>query len=436
MRVLADEGDRLLGQRLEGGGDFLGFGLRPRGDRPLEEAAEVDLDVRARGLIDDRWELLLDVDDEVLEVALHPGADRRDLFADPGPALLDRARLPREILLEDVDAAAELFDRHHAGAAASVDALLQELRGLDPLPQRVVEEDAPALVGEELGEVREQVGHAARGGVAVEELLGRDGEDDRRLHELAQLGADVREGLPLLVPVPDVALRHHEDDLVARLAEQLLLQEDALALLQRLASVEQEEHRVRARDVAVGDVGALEREVVHAGGVDEDHALAQELGRITDLEVLDLGVRRGRRRRGDVVTNLVLGRLGLADREELHLFERERRAAARGEHDLGAGLGGVLEVVNHGRRRRHAHGEDRRAEERVHERRLAVVELAHHHEVKAIGLQLLHEIGAEARAQRLGADAVRDAEEVAQRRDHVSTSVVKGLEHGMFSLPP
>ena len=72
------------------------------------------------------------------------------------------------------------------------------------------------------------------------------------------------------------------------LEELLVAGTDALALLQDLPRVEQEEHRVGARDVAVGDVGALEREVVHAWRVDEQDALLQERGGVADLEVVDL----------------------------------------------------------------------------------------------------------------------------------------------------
>ena len=54
----------------------------------------------------------------------------------------------------------------------------------------------------------------------------------------------------------------------ARLGEQFFVEEDALALLDELPGVEQEEHRVAARDVLVGDVSARQRQVVHAGGVD------------------------------------------------------------------------------------------------------------------------------------------------------------------------
>ena len=245
---------------------------------------------------------------------------------------------------------------------------------------------------------------------------------------------DVGEGFRLLGLVPDIALRDDEDDLVARLPEELFVEEDALALLQRLAGVEQEEHRVRPGDVAVGDVRPLEREVVDAWGIDEGDPLAEELGGIADLEVLDLGRRRGRRAGGG--PDRVQGRLLAADAEELHLLERERDALAGLVDDRGARLLLVLQVVDDGGGRRDADGQDARAEQRVHEGRLAVVEFADHDEVEAIGLELLHELRAEAGAQGLGAYPIGQLEQIAEGGDYVDALVMKAFQHGGLNLLP
>src|SRR5262249_50693026 len=147
--------------------------------------------------------------------------------------------LPREVLLERRDAALELFDAHRARAAARDDAFLQELPGLDAFAERVVEQDASALLRQERGEVPEQLGHAAPRDVALERAFGADREEHGVLHELGELRLDVRERFGLLAVVPDIALRDDEDDLVARLPEELVVQEDALALFERLPRVEQ-----------------------------------------------------------------------------------------------------------------------------------------------------------------------------------------------------
>src|SRR4029078_2720155 len=120
----------------------------------------------------------------------------------------------------------------------------------------------------------------------------------------------------LLLVVQDVPLRDDEDDLVARGLEELVLEEDALALLQDLSGIEEEQHRIGARDVAVRDVRALEREIVHAWRVDEEDALFEELRRIADLEVVDL-----------------VGARAAADGELLRVTEGERHALAARLHD-------------------------------------------------------------------------------------------------------
>ena len=150
-----------------------------------------------------------------------------------GAALLDGARLAREILLEERRCGARAPRSSSAWRGGGRRCpCVRSSRG-DALAERVVEQDAPALLGEELGEVREELGHAARLGVALERRLAptrrrRPGPS----RACASCVRDVGERLLLLVLVPDVPLRDDEDDLVARLAEQLVLEEDALALLE------------------------------------------------------------------------------------------------------------------------------------------------------------------------------------------------------------
>ncbi|HMQ73618.1 MAG TPA: hypothetical protein PKD25_13950, partial [Rubrivivax sp.] len=82
-------------------------------------------------------------------------------------------------LVADVRRTANLFHALADGAPARVHALLQELTDVDPLAERVVEEDAPALLGEERHEVLHELGHAARVSRAGELFLRRHREDRR-----------------------------------------------------------------------------------------------------------------------------------------------------------------------------------------------------------------------------------------------------------------
>src|SRR5580704_17736019 len=113
-----------------------------------------------------------------------------------------------------------------------------------------------------------------------------------------------------------IPLRDDEDDLVARGFEQLFVQENALALFEDLPGVEEKKHRVCPRDVPVGDVRALEREVVNAGCIDEDDSLFEERCWIPDLEIVDLR-----------------GSAAAAGREALHLVERHLAAQPPARND-------------------------------------------------------------------------------------------------------
>ncbi len=72
-------------------------------------------------------------------------------------------------------------------------------------------------------------------------------------------------------------------------------------------------------------------------------------------------------------------------------------------------------MVDGCRRRRDPHREDGFAEERIHERRLAVVELAHDDQMKPILIELSHEIGVDALAKALRPDGARHVREPRSR---------------------
>src|SRR5262249_41649519 len=163
------------------------------------------------------------------------------------------------------------------------------------------------------------------------------------------------------------------------------------ALLQDLACVEKEKHRVGAGDVAVRDVRALEREIVHAWGVDEKDALFEKRRGVADLEVVD-----------------VVAPEASAHRETSRVLEPDPFALARLEDDGGFRLLRIFEMVDGGGRRGHADGKDAFTEERVHERALAVIELADDDEVEAIFVELFHQLALEALFQASCAQALGD----------------------------
>ena len=134
--------------------------------------------------------------------------------------------------------------------------------------------------------------------------LGRQREDHRLGDDLRQVArGNSLQRLFALVGRQQIHLAEDEDQLVLRAPQDPLLQERALRLLEHLRAVEQEQHRVGARDVAVGDLGALLVDVVDARRVDERDVVLQDLRRPADLDVRD--VRRLAARDGDPVAELL-----------------------------------------------------------------------------------------------------------------------------------
>jgi len=109
------------------------------------------------------------------------------------------------------------------------------------------------------------------------------------------------------------------------------------------------------------------------------------------------------------VEDCVAGAQYLADQ---NLVDRERLSLAGFVDDRGARLVGVLEVMDHRGRGRDPDGEQLARQESVHERGLAVVELTDHDEVEAVGLELLDQLAIDLRAQRFGADARAQRDEL------------------------
>src|SRR5262249_18433684 len=118
------------------------------------------------------------------------------------------------------------------------------------------------------------------------------------------------------------------------------------------------------------------------------------------------------------------------------VLERDRVALAGLIDDRGLRPLRILEVVDGGRRRRDPDRQYRLTEERVHEGRLAVVELADDDEVEAILFELPHELAIEALLEALGAEPAGDLAELLERHRHVELSFTESFEHGLsFGLP-
>jgi hypothetical protein len=76
-----------------------------------------------------------------------------------------------------------------------------------------------------------------------------------------------------------------------------------------------------------------------------------------------------------------------------------------------------------------ADGEDGLAEERVHEARFAVIELADDDEVEAVLLHLLHEIAVEALLEALGPEPPSNVRQLLEGHRHVELPLPKSFEH-------
>ena len=241
------------------------------------------------------------------------------------------------------------------------------------------------------------------GSLRLRPVARRQREQHRIRHHLREVLLHVVDDRDLLVGRQHVHLAEDEDQPIARALEHAAAQELALAVLERLAGVEQEHDGIGARHVAVGDLGALLVEIVDARGIDEDDVVLEQLARIAELDVRDLAGAAA----GDGDPLLELARI-------------EVLALAGGQHDARGRVRRPHDVVDRRGRRRDAGRQDVGAEHRVHERRLAVVELAEHDEVEPLGLELGDPRGADVARERDHADAFGDLGELLEPRDDLA----------------
>jgi hypothetical protein len=186
------------------------------------------------------------------------------------------------------------------------------------------------------------------------------------------------------------------------------LQELELGGRELLAGVGHEHHRVGQRQRPDGGGAVGRAEPADTGGVDDDEAVGQQLARDRDLDRLDPALVGRVGRLGDVLghlldRDLLADRLGplavLVDLVVLGGLEEHRRPGFLGVAHRGRRRGGDV-VVDRA---------DRRVEQRVDQRRLPLLELAHHEDVeRRVEQPLLREpqsvgqVGPLVRGRRLG----------------------------------
>ena len=153
--------------------------------------------------------------------------------------------------------------------------------------ERVVEQQPPPLVRDRRAQRRDERVQPRPGAIAGQRALRRHRKDRRLGHDRRQVLAREAQRLRQLGLVEQIRLGDHEDQPVARRAQDPLLEELPLRRGQDLRRVEQEHRRVGARQVAVGDVGALLVDVVDARRVDDRQLVREQRRRVRDLDVVN-----------------------------------------------------------------------------------------------------------------------------------------------------
>ncbi len=371
MHVLVGDLDDPLGQLLQQLGGLVALQLGPLLELVLDEELQVLLDLRGLGLVALGRQGGAEVLAEAAQVVAHRGLDRRGL-------VLDQLQVLPQVGLGAVEPGLDVGHALGQLLQAQVEALALDPQvgadvadGAGPVGDGVVQQHPPALIGEVGAQELEEGRHAALLLVPLQKAPRADGEDHRVLHQLGQVLVGEGRSLLELRRVEQILLAQHEDQLVPGAPHQPLLNERALGALEHLGAVEQEEHRVGARDVAVGDLGPRLVDVVDPRRVHQRDLVAQDLRRVAQLDVADpLGARAFQR---DVVGQLL--RVDLL-------------GAAVAQHRPGAGLLAEDDVVDGGGGGGDPHRQQRLPQQRVDEGALAVVELAQHDQVEAVLGQL------------------------------------------------
>ena len=153
----------------------------------------------------------------------------------------------------------------------------------------MIEQQLSPLVLHRRAQRRDEGVHPRPRPIARQRALGRHREDRRLGDDGRQVLLGEGERLGQLRLVEEIGLGHHEQQPIARRAQDPLLEELPLGGGQDLRRVEQEDRRVGARQVAVGDLGALLVDVVDAGRVDDGELVLQQRRRLGQLDVVERG---------------------------------------------------------------------------------------------------------------------------------------------------
>jgi hypothetical protein len=169
---------------------------------------------------------------------------------------LDRFRVSPQVLLKQFDAARQLFRAESRSALARFDTAGEYGGSAQAFRSRIAQHQVAAFLGDERLQMRDQFRQTTGLRLTRERGLRTDCKNRRRVQDFSQPAPHVAECFFFFCRAPNVRFGDHKHDLVSTLFDQLVLKELSLAFLQRLPRIQHKQHRVRPRDVAVGDLRA------------------------------------------------------------------------------------------------------------------------------------------------------------------------------------
>jgi len=348
---------------------------------------------------------------ECFEIECDLVLDRARIGRDPHVEIVELALARIELLADRVDPGLQLLEIEPVRAHPDAEVRFEIRARASGVGRGVVEDDLRAIASEEPLEVRHQLRHPTRGILGLRPILGGQREQDGLCRDAGEPLLDVLDNGGALVGVQQVHLAEHEDQAILGRLEDAAAQKLALAILERLPCIEQEHDGIGARHVAVRDLRALLVEIVDARGIDQHDVVDQQVARVAELDIRDFT------------------RVATGDGDPF--FERgriEELALTRGQDDARRGVRRVHHVIDRCGRRCDAGRQDIETEQRVHERRLAVVELAEHDEVEPLRLELGNPGGADIAGERHHADLIGDVGELREASDDLALGLLVMFE--------
>ncbi len=259
--------------------DLLAVRLRPGLPGVLEEGLQVLLHVLGLDALDLLGEAGLQRPDELLEIEPHAGLDGVGLRADLGVVRAEVCARTVELRVHLADAHLELLELQAERSALDAEVLTQVTERAQAVADAVVEQHLTSRGRRD--KRRGDRGAAAsprsrappdRARADAWPRAGRSSDRARPSTRCSRANLRVSSrssgASRSILPMTKIIL--------SRERRKMRCSRNARSdCLQHLRTVEQKQDRVRARDVAVGDLGALLVDVVHAGRVDERDAIAQ-----------------------------------------------------------------------------------------------------------------------------------------------------------------